>query len=171
MHPTRRSLHRFSHLLKIVTCTAALAMATGQIVGILFRNVGPIQYVLRVYMIGLCAMILLVEWEWTRFIRESVVLRVWATRGLAYGFLGVIGLEENDTATDRDANRPGTKASNYYNKAVAWVMVGCGVIYFLMGLLCIQKSYQRQRQDYEARLSEAPAARERIEQERANQSV
>lgn len=160
MHPTRRPMHKFFRLVSLLAIFAAVAMAIGQIVGIIFRNVGPIQYVMRIYVVALCIMVVFNECEWTKYTKESSILRNWVTRGLIYGFIGVLGLEENDTSTSRSDLVTGQEASDIYIKAVAWLMLGVGTLYLLMGITCMQRIYKRQREDYEERVGRAPQARE-----------
>lgn len=151
-------MHKFFNFISLVVILAAINMAVGQFVGMKFETVGPIQYVLRIYVIVLCLLVILVELEWTRFARESFILRMWITRGLFYAFIGILGLEENDTSTKKGSSH--TSISLNYIKAVAWVMVVCGTLYFLMGAFCLQIYYNRMRKDYEERLEHARHVRQ-----------
>jgi hypothetical protein len=54
MNPSRRCLHKFFVFISLITGLAALAMAVGQIVGMIFQSDGPVQYVLRVYIMLPC---------------------------------------------------------------------------------------------------------------------
>ena len=160
MHPTRRPMHRFFRFVSLLAILAAVAMAIGQVVGIFFFDVGPIQYVMRIYVVALCVMVVFNECEWTKYTKESSILRNWVTRGLIYSFVGVLGLEENDTSTNRSDNVTGQEAADIYTKAVAWLMLGVGMLYFLMGITCMQRIYKKQREDFEERVARAPEARQ-----------
>lgn len=146
LHPKRKCLHRIFVLIKLITLLAALAMAIGQLVGIILKQVGPIQYVLRIYIIVFCFVIFINEMEWTAMIRESQVLSNWVTRGAIYSFVGVIGLEENDVDTNnsRSSNQKVAQTALIYIKVVAWGMVGTchpSLLHFLLLLLapyCLQ---------------------------------
>jgi hypothetical protein len=127
-------------------------MSVGQVIGLfIFRSFGPIQYVLHFYVLLLCIVVVLVECEWTRIGRDSFIFSYWVTRGMTYAFIGVLGLEENNTA---DWTNPSDVIENFV-KVVAWLMIGCGGIYLLMGLVCLQLYYNRLRKDYEERLLRA----------------
>jgi hypothetical protein len=157
MHPSRRPIHKFFVLISAVTAIAAFCMLIGQFVGLQIQKSGPVQYVIRLYVIALCVLAVLVELGWPKFARET--LHNWTFRGLCYSFIGVLGLEENDTLTSKNAEGKGFGISKTYIQVVAWIMVGCGVLYILMGLLCLHILYNRVRADYEERLERAPAIR------------
>jgi hypothetical protein len=143
-------------ILSIMTCTAAVLMLVGQIMGLfIFRSYGPIQYVLHFYVFLLCIMVVLVECEWTPIGRQSFVFSFWLTRGLTYAFIGVLGLEENDTA---DWTNPSDVIENFV-KIVAWLMIGVGTIYSLLGLCCIQIIYTKERKDFAGRCTRAKQLR------------
>lgn len=155
-YPSRRLLHKMIVVLSIVTCIAAALMLVGQIMGLfIFRSYGPIQYVLHFYVFLLCIMVVLVECEWTPIGRQSFVFSYWLTRGLSYAFIGVLGLEENDTA---DWTNPSDLIENFV-KIVAWFMIGMGATYFILGLFCIQVIYTKERKDYTDRCARAKQLR------------
>jgi hypothetical protein len=162
-NPSRRSFHKFIALMSFVAMCAALNMVMGQFVGYFFHEEGPIQYILRLYVIALCFLAILVELEWTKFARESAILRYWITRGLFYCFLGVIGLEQNDTEGGKNSDMRGFNVSGAYISMAALIMTGVGAAYSLMGLCCLQIYYNRLRSDYEARLRRADEFRETTE--------
>jgi hypothetical protein len=105
---------------------SAFNMALGQFISIAFGTVGPVQYILRVYAILLCALVILNELEWTKLTRELTILHWWVTRGMAYAFIGVLELEGNSvTPADKNKNIHGRDTVLGYVKVVAWLMVGC----------------------------------------------
>jgi hypothetical protein len=69
--------------------------------------------------------------------------------------VGVLGLEENDTA---DWTNPSDLIENFV-KVVAWLMIGVGAIYFTLGLFCIQIIYTKERKDYVERCTLAKQLR------------
>lgn len=163
MNPTRRPLHKIFILFSIITCFAAFAMAIGQIVGIVFQQVGPVQYILRLYVIALCLLATLVELECTKFTRDSLIFGIWITRGLFYAFIGVLGLEENDTSSAKNTDIKGFDISRQYVYIVAWVMIVCGFLYSFMGIACLQIVHGKLQTDYEVRLARAPEVRRTME--------
>lgn len=143
-----------------IAALSALNMCIGQVVGFKFQQEGPVQYVMRFYVMILCILAILVELEWTKFARESFVLRMWVTRGLFYIFIGVLGLEQNDTANARNSDSMNFQLSMHYVTAAAWIMVVVGALYSFLGTCCLQVYYHRLRTDYEQRLDRASHVRE-----------
>ena len=160
LHPRRKPLHVFFILISILTALSALNMGIGQFLGIAFAQVGPIQYVMRIYVILLCVLTILNELEWPSFVRESTILSWWVTRGAFYCFIGVLGLEENDVDIYKVNGR---NAALGYIKVVAWLMIGCGILYFVMGVVCLQFVLKRMREDYKQRCERAKEARRMTE--------
>jgi hypothetical protein len=157
LHPKKSCTHRLFRFVKFLAIVAALAMTIGQLLGIAFHFVGPIQYVLRVYMIGFCIVMILNEMEWISFIYQSSLLSNWISRGVLYSFVGTIGISQytteapstSDAAADGGGGFP--QAALLYIQVVAWGMVGIGIIYFFLGIFCCQLVYQNVRKDYEQR--------------------
>ena len=130
-------------------------MGTGQIVGLAYEDIDILSCVMRGYVMVLCALIVCNEAEWTALVRNSRILRYWITRGLFYAFVGVIGLQQNDHATEVEPYLHDSSASLRFIKVVAWLMVAVGALYFGMGALCLQILYNRLRRDYEDRVKRA----------------
>ncbi len=153
-------LHRCFVLISFVVSVTAFLMGLGQFIGIAYLHVGPIQYVMRIYVIILCVLTIFNELEFTILTRDSALLKYWISRGLFYGFIGVLGLEENNvTPTAENSSAFGRTAALRFVKVVAWMMVSCGIIYFLMGLLCLQLVSNRLRQDYTQRVERSRETR------------
>lgn len=153
LNPKRHPLHKFFKFVSFVVGVSAFLMMIGQFVGIAFESVGPIQYVLRVYVIMLCMLTILNELEWSTFTTSSKLLNLWVTRGVIYAFIGVLGLEENDVSPESKNMSYATRtvALNFI-KAVAWMMISCGVLYFVMGVFCLQLAEKKMRESYETRV-------------------
>ena len=155
-NPKRNTVHRLFRLVSLVTAICACLMALGQIIGMTFDHIDTISYVLRSYVIALCVLVVMVEAEFTSFVRNSSILRYWVTRGLLYSFVGVIGIQQNNHVTDQNPGETAQDtASLRFIRLVAWLMVGSGVVYFFMGVLCMQIIYNRIRRDYEDRCQRA----------------
>jgi hypothetical protein len=142
-------------------------LAVGQVLGIVYETAGPVQYVLRFYVVLLCLLVILNELEYFALTVESRILHYWVTRGALYAFIGLLGLEENDTTSAGVATSSSSVATTYV-KAVAWVMIGIGTTYFAMGLCCLQFVYDRIRMDYERRLERAAILKEGLPQHAAS---
>jgi len=153
--PARRLLHKCFILFSVLTALAAFWMAVGQVLGILVQQNGPVQYALRAYVILFCFLVILVELEWPRFTRDSPLLHCWISRGVVYVFLGVIGMQENDSAEAKNEDAENYEILSDIAKAVSYNMAGCGVVYCIMGIFCLQKLLGRLRKSYQARLERA----------------
>jgi F0F1-type ATP synthase assembly protein I len=155
LHPSRNWIHRGMIAISTLTGLTAAGMVLGQVLGFLFQVGGPIQYFLRFYVVLLCLIVILNECECTKFIRQSGILKHWVSRGLLYAFIGLLGLEQMDTASSRNQDQRGFEISMEFVGGVAWVMVACGVLYFVMGSLCLHLVLIRLRNDYQERLQRA----------------
>jgi hypothetical protein len=133
-------------------------MGIGQLIGIAYEADGPIQYVLRIYVVALCVLIIFNELEWTKWTKDSTLLRFWPTRGCVYIFVGVLGLEENDASPVRAggiAGAVGRRAATQYILVVAWMMIVMGALYTILGLFCGQIVLNKMREDFERRTAQA----------------
>ena len=134
-------------------------MIGGQFVGMALLKQTPIQYVLRIYVIILCGLAVTNELEWTLIIRGSELLTNWVSRGAVYAFIGVLGLEENTVSPLRNESILTTwKMELTYMVVASYMMVGCGILYSGMGLICMQRVCNRYREDYKKRCELAKAA-------------
>lgn len=61
-------------------------------------------------------------------------------------------MQENQTATTVREDWDSYQVISDIVRTVAWNMTGCGVVYFLMGIVCLQKLLFRMRRDYQTRL-------------------
>jgi hypothetical protein len=129
-------------------------MGIGQVIGVAFEVDNPIQYVLRVYVIFLCVLVVLNEMEWTKYTTDSTLLKLWITRGFIYAFVGVLGLEENETSRAKGGSGSQNIALSYIS-IVAWMMVAAGCLYTIFGLFCLQMLYDKLRREYVQRLERA----------------
>mmetsp|Transcript_12559 Transcript_12559/g.24108 ORF Transcript_12559/g.24108 Transcript_12559/m.24108 type:complete len:216 (-) Transcript_12559:89-736(-) len=156
-NPSRKCMHRFFNMIALMTGVCGFLMGLGQIIGMTYEDLDMISYVLRAYILVLCGLVALIEAEWTSFIINSSILRVWVTRGLFYAFIGVIGIQQNENVIDRDHNQRilNKSPSLQFIRVMAWIMVGCGILYFGMGVACLQIYYNRLRKDYEERCGRA----------------
>jgi len=165
LDPRRRCLHKLFILFSVVSVLAALNMAVGQCLGIALKGVAlgrvpPAEVFLRIYVVCGCVLVFMTEVEWTTFTRESKILMNWVTRGLFYAFIGVIGLEEDFVNPAEDPDLTVRKKEIYiFIQTVAYMMIGCGLLYSVMGMLCLQILCNRYRRDYKKRCENAKEAK------------
>jgi hypothetical protein len=165
LNPKRTISHKCFRMVKLVALVCALAMGIGQIVGIAFPGEGldPIQWVLHMYMLGFCVVMILTELEWGQFLIGSPTLSNWISRGILYSFVGVIGISENRVMSVEDSDSGGAlpKTAAMYVEVVAYGMVAVGLVYFAMGAFCCQLFYNSARKDYEERAGFADKKRKK----------
>lgn len=163
-NPSRKCMHRLFRMISLLTGICAFFMALGQVVGMTFENIDAVNYVFRGYVIVLCLLVIFVEAEWTALVKNSSILRYWITRGLIYSFVGVVGIQQNDHVTKRNSDQDDNDSvSLQFIRVVAWLMVGCGILYFGMGVLCLQIYYNRLRRDYDERCGRAVHIRDAMD--------
>jgi hypothetical protein len=153
LHPRRHGLHKCFICISFVTCVSAVLMCLGQVIGMFVDKQDPIQWVMRLYVIVLCCLVFMNELEWTRFTRDSTILRFWITRGFIYAFVGVLGLDQNSTNA-QNGSVPSAAATVYFG-VVAWFILLCGMLYSLMGFFCLQLAQDRMRTSYQAKKDRA----------------
>jgi len=148
-------VHRMFDYISYGTCGVALLMIVAQLIGIYFFYMSPVQAVMRCYVIVMCVVVIMNELDLTQFIRESAILRVWITRGLIYAFIGVLGLEENETEDpEKNSSSLWRDAAFQYFEIAAFIMVANGLLYYAMGCMCIQIVKTRAVQDYETKCAD-----------------
>lgn len=156
LNPKRHLVHQFFRCVKGLVVFCAVNMGVGQLIGIAYEVVDPIQYVMRIYVILLTFLVVMNELEWTKYTKDSTLLNLWITRGLFYAFVGVLGLEENATSP---ARQNGSDASSNmalsYLSLVAWLMVAAGCLYTCFGAFCLQLLYDKFRREYNQKLDRA----------------
>lgn len=141
--------------IQFITAFAALNMGIGQLVGIGYEDVGPIQYWLRLYVILACFIAVCNELEYFSWTKNATLLRYWVTRGMFYNFIGVLGLEENEVSPARTTvGLIGKAAALNYIKTVAWMILVMGLVYILMGAICLDKYKRKVIENYRGKSNE-----------------
>lgn len=156
-------LHRAFIWLVYVTVLVHVAMVVSQLISCYFYWMTSVEGILRCYVIAMSICGILVELELTQFIRESAILRVWITRGLFYSLIGIIAMVENDTeGGGKNLNVPGADELLLFIEIMAYVQAGVGVLYYVMGILCVQMLKNKEYADFERRGREIKAAQKGV---------
>jgi hypothetical protein len=164
LNPRRSCLHRTFLAIRSVAVVTAFLMAASQFVGIYFQSLDALKSVLRGYMIAFSLIVAFNEVEFTSIVRNSAVLRNWISRGLLYTFIGVLGLVEYEAdMTSSLAALSGKNRALRFIRVSAWIMVALGILYFGMGVLCLQLIFNRLQEDYKKRLEQAKVTRRATE--------
>jgi ABC-type glucose/galactose transport system permease subunit len=100
------------------------------------------------------------ESEFYALTRDSKLLRIWIFRGVFYAFIGVLGLNEHAAAgSNFDEGYKHRDVAINCIVIVAWVMILIGMLYVLMGVLCLQLVYNRLEEAYLERLARSREVR------------
>jgi len=135
-----------------VTILAALSVAAGQVLSTIYLPSLTLPSVaLRMYGTVFCLAVVLFEMEWTKPIREMIIVQNWVLRGLLYAFIGLLGQEE-----ESEPNIP-RDAINRYIMLASWTMIAAGLMYILMGLACMKQVRDKRMAIYRHLLAHAEA--------------
>eukprot|EP00658_Telonema_sp_P-2_P039770 TRINITY_DN28409_c0_g1_i1.p1 TRINITY_DN28409_c0_g1~~TRINITY_DN28409_c0_g1_i1.p1 ORF type:complete len:144 (+),score=30.92 TRINITY_DN28409_c0_g1_i1:253-684(+) len=97
---------------------------------------------LRVFGVGLNLAIILAELGWFRIMTVAPLLEYWPFKGC---FIVYVGLSQMASCLQMDeANIAG------FADAVSYTLIGCGVVYTVSGILCIQMVLEWRRQKRKA---------------------
>lgn len=91
--------------------------------------------VVQLYGIALCIIVTFVEMEWSESIRSLTILQSWTVRGLAYTFVALLIFQETGSVS-------ATLLSTRHLECVQWpslLLLFFGLLYFLMGILCLKR--------------------------------
>lgn len=127
----------FIVVVKTLTVFSAINMIIGQVVGGLKHDdMEFIPATMRIYVVLFSSLVIANELGLgKKMMHGSAAFSNWVIRGAFYAFIGVVGLEQNSLASQ--------EKTNVYLTVVAWFMVGVGVLYAVMGALCLQVYYDR----------------------------
>ena len=147
----RSCVHRFFRFVKFLAVVSSLMLFVGQCVAIFYGRASRVQVVLKLYVMAFCVLIIMNEMEWTRLATESKLLVNWMGRGFSYSFVGLVSVEENDVMVRFINVSLAGKTQLMFIETVSYMMVGVGVIYFILGLSCCKSVSDRARLDYTKR--------------------
>jgi hypothetical protein len=188
----RTFLHKVFVLVRILTGLTGCNNIIAQLVALSFQGNLPMEVLLRCYTIGLCVLVILIEAEHqkTKLVKESMILQNWISRGVFYTFLGILGLVQYDIGTDnyytnRNQYSNNSNSNKYYTVriptledagecyiwVVSWVMFAMGVVYIVMGVLCLQTKLQQLRQDYQTLIKRQQQQQLQQQQQAAAQPI
>mmetsp|Transcript_39651 Transcript_39651/g.48279 ORF Transcript_39651/g.48279 Transcript_39651/m.48279 type:complete len:262 (+) Transcript_39651:160-945(+) len=160
LYPKRTFVHNWFIMVSILAGVSAFLMGVGQFIGLFYQESGPVQSVVRVYMMAMCGLIVLNELEWLSFTRDSKLLWIWISRGIVYSFVGVIGIQEIEASEARSSVTEIWSAGlRKYLVLTAWAMIASGILYFVLGVTCMQIVLGRLRKKYAERIANAKESR------------
>jgi hypothetical protein len=173
----RSQAHKTFILISLVAGLTGINNTIAQVLALTYPgNNVHFEIILRFYLIGFCILMTLNESEKVPIIRNSALLHNWIGRGLFYCFLGVLGRNLYDVGYDNRYRNNGYYASSsssssyrsgdyngYWGPRMAssedfcewyiWLTSHCmfmmGVVYIIMGALCLQGRLEYMRQQFQ----------------------
>ena len=106
----RSGAHKLFLMFNVMAGLTGVNNAFAQCLALRYDGNKLSDVILRCYLIGFCALVVLIEMEMTPVVRNSFVLSNWVCRGIFYTFLGALGHNLYDVGYD---NR--YRAISYYN--------------------------------------------------------
>ncbi|ESW31143.1 hypothetical protein PHAVU_002G213000 [Phaseolus vulgaris] len=119
--------------------------------------------IFRCYTVIIAAFVVLAETEWSFILKFSKVLEYWAARGMLQIFVAVMTRAFPDYIGDQ-------KNLFLLQSIASYLLLGCGVVYVISGILCIgflKRARQKQeitREQAAKDLEELERRREELEQ-------
>jgi hypothetical protein len=157
LYPSKKCFHSFTILISLIVGLSSLLMCISQFVGLALQATTNIQYVVHIYGILLSVLAMMTELGWTSIVTDSKILNNWISRGIFYTFIGMIGLMQDEAEPLKKDNESigGRNVDMMFIYVVAYLMIACGVLYFCMGILCLQVLARKQREEHKENVKEA----------------
>ena len=168
--PKRSCCHKIFILLNVVAVTACLCMGLSQVLPlILFWRPALVEVVLRSYLAFFCILFIIGEIEApVPFIRSSESLHNFITKGVLFIFLAVVGLEQSLVSSTQirkdvdkmlkpygeDVAEGAGQVAIVFIEVSSWFMLGVGILYVVLGLLCMKGLRDRCRVNYAQRMED-----------------
>lgn len=164
----RTCCHSFFILISSYSSISLACLLISQFAPLKFVKIRGLELALRCY-IGLFSIILLMA-EMNApfdFLTENQLLGNWISRGVIYSFMGLVNKEESVTIGNMNHNRKKITAADIFEifQAVSsWMMVASGLLYAIMGLLCLRSMKDRCEKEYKKALKKEKVKKEVIEE-------
>lgn len=165
--PKKSIFHLAFDMVRYMAILASCMMLLMQIIPIVILDEGEItglQYFVRIYLIIFCISFVLLE------SRIPLLRRItfpahnnWILRGFMYTFIGVIGMEQDVAIKVEDIASGtsnilgpdyGTLFASLSIAITTWIMVGVGILYMILGMMCLQRWYEKLDEEYRNKVSE-----------------
>jgi hypothetical protein len=144
----------------IFGCLCLLATQLLPLVYMTAKEIGILQIFLRIYVGLFCIIFILVEYETPLpFLKSSLLLQTYFSRGFLYTFLGLICMEEaysvrvDDMQEHKDEEFHVAWAS-LFMQGSSWLVVGVGVVYMLCGICCLRVLRDKMNQSYKEKMEQ-----------------
>lgn len=157
MEPTKPWFLQFVHLLQTFTSIVTTVLISLEILAFFYLPMTLLENFLCGYLIAFGILVIMTETNiWGLGDRLNKLLNFWFIRGAFYVFIGIQGLNQLANAVMRiDA---GIEWSRMFYRnmitIVSWLMIGIGILYFCMGVLCLHILYDKQNAKYKTNIKE-----------------
>mmetsp|Transcript_29621 Transcript_29621/g.60483 ORF Transcript_29621/g.60483 Transcript_29621/m.60483 type:complete len:222 (-) Transcript_29621:29-694(-) len=159
----RSCVHKTFIAINIVVVITAIHLAVGQLWGLCIQNNYLMESAMRLYTVGFSVIIAMNELELTPITKESLVLRQFLPRGVIYSFVGCVGNITNDIGSDnyrhwygrsQFSNLSQEAFAEVYIMVISFMMIVLGLLYIVMGILCLDRVLTFHRVDYHKRMEQ-----------------
>lgn len=177
----RSSAHKSLLLVNLIAGLTCVNNAIAQTLALTYKGNLHMEVVLRIYLIGLCILAAINESERVPMVRDSPILNNWIARGVFYSFLGVLAQNLYDVGYDNRYRRnrynaysnnnnnsgygrtgdyggyygPRMPSKEDYCEWYIWMTSLCmfliGMLYIVLGALCLQNKLRQLRAEYQQR--------------------
>jgi hypothetical protein len=153
-NPRRSCLNHFCKTLEYFTSLVALTIGTLEVLAFFYLKMTVLENILTIYMILFCMLIIMTELNIFNVAKESKILNLWPLRGLFYIFVGILGLNVINMTVMVGAEVERSLFKNF-SVVFSFIMIGLGVLYAALGLLCIQMINDKMEHNYQDRKKRA----------------
>jgi hypothetical protein len=155
INPTRPWLNHFCTLVSYFTFLVALMMAILEVCAFFFLSMTLLENILCFYIILFCALAIATETNLFNITNDSKVLKLWIFRGSLYIFIGILGL--NAIVSNVIVQGAEFQRMIFRDMLIVFscLMVGVGVLYLVMGLLCFRVINDRLEHNYQEKRTRA----------------
>lgn len=153
--PSRPWLNHFCVLVSYFTLLVALMMAILEVCAFFFLSMTLLENIQCFYIILFCFLAIATETNLFKITSDSKVLKLWIFRGLLYIFIGILGL--NAIINNVIVQGAEFQRMIFRNMLIvfSYLMIGAGMLYLIMGLLCFQVINDKLEHSYQEKRSRA----------------
>ena len=176
--PRRNCCHAMFIFLSVVSVLTCLAMIVSKVLPLFLTNdiheQSYVQLAIRGYIAFFCLIFILAEVE-APIVRTNGNLQNFISKGFNYTFVAAVAMGQIEATlavksikkvSEGPLGIDWSEISVIFVELPPWIMGGVGLLYMVLGLLCMRAVRDRCREDYQRRLEdyfEAKAAAERDE--------
>jgi hypothetical protein len=154
-NPHRTCLNHFCFALSCFTSLVALSLGVLEVLGFFFLTMTILENILCCYIILFCFLVIVTETNLFGLAGQSKFLNSWALRGLFYAFIGVLGLNAINTNVIMQGEQFSRDLFRDLVVAISALLMGIGLLYLVLGLLCVQVLYDKMENKYQERKARA----------------